>query len=89
MSTQIFLNGITIEQLADAIVLSLSKTTTSEEKPTENDILTREQACTFLSCNKTSLWKYTKSGKIKSYGIGNRVFYKRHELIEALKPLNK
>lgn len=51
-------------------------------------LLTRDEVCELLSFNKTSLWKHTKSGKLKSYGIGNRVYYKRHEVLEAVKPIN-
>jgi excisionase family DNA binding protein len=51
--------------------------------------MTRDEVCKMLSFNKTSLWKHTKSGKLTSYGIGNRVLYKRSEVMQAVKPLNK
>lgn len=84
---QIFLNGITIEQLAE-LLKPLVQSQISNHLQTENVLLTREEVCTLLSFNKTSLWKHTKSGKLKSYGIGNRVYYKRNEVLEAVKPLN-
>lgn len=31
----------------------------------------------------STLWKYEKEGKIKSYAIGGKRFYKRSELAEA------
>lgn len=87
MNNQILLNGITIEQLAEALkVLMFEKT--PEKVNSENVLLTRDEVCELLSFNKTSLWKHTKSGKLKSYGIGNRVYYKRHEVLEAVKPIN-
>jgi hypothetical protein len=95
MDTQIFLNGITTQQLAEAIAkLLYSKDVTKDveniEPNTEssNDLVTRLQVCQLLSINKTSLWKHTKSGKLKSYGIGNRVYYKRSEVLAAVKPIN-
>jgi hypothetical protein len=88
MNNQIFLNGITIEQLAEALKPLLIELKQLSEKENEPELLTREQACTLLSINKTSLWKHSKSGKLKSYGLGNRVFYKKSELLDAVKPLN-
>jgi hypothetical protein len=87
MTTQIFLNGITLQQLADALIPLLQAQPTTNTLP-ENELMTRDEVCKMLSFNKTSLWKHTKSGKLKSYGIGNRVLYKRSEVILAVKPIN-
>lgn len=89
MSAQIFLNGITVEQLADALKPLLFNQNQQTQNTTESDLLTREETCKLLSINKTSLWKHTRNGKLKSYGIGNRVYYKKSEVLEAIKPLNK
>lgn len=90
MTSQIFLNGITLEQLAEAIKPLLQpQKTVSESAQSESDLLTREQVCKLLSINKTTLWKHTKSGKLKSLGLGNRVYYKKNEVLEAVKHLNK
>lgn len=86
-SPQIFLNGITLQQLAEAIAPLLKDKNVENEEPS-NDLVTRLQVCELLSFNKTSLWKHTKSGKLKSYGIGNRVYYKRSEVLAAVKPIN-
>ncbi len=80
--------GITVEELASALVLLLSPNDLQINKNDNKELLTREEACKLLSINKTSLWKHTKSGRLKSYGIGNRVFYKKNELLESIKPLN-
>jgi len=84
---QIFLNGITLEQLAEAIAPLLQPQQVAQVEPS-NDLLTRDEVCKLLSFNKTSLWKHTKSGKLKSYGIGNRVLYKKSEVLESVKPIN-
>ena len=97
--TQIFLNVITLQQLAEAlapllqdknVTKNVEKNVENNEPNTEpsNDLVTRLQVCELLSINKTSLWKHTKSGKLKSYGIGNRVYYKRSEVLAAVKPIN-
>jgi excisionase family DNA binding protein len=87
METTMFLSGITLEQLASALKPLLDNSTISVTK-TSNELLSREEACELLKINKTSLWKHTKNGKLKSYGIGNRVLYKRDELLDSIKPLN-
>ena len=90
MTAPILLNGITLEQLVEALKpLLQSQKMVSETVETENDLLTREQVCKLLSINKTTLWKHTKSGKLKSLGLGNRVYYKKSEVLEAVKHLNQ
>lgn len=86
MEAQIFLNGITIEQLVEALKPFLIQTANEPQQP-ENDLMTRQAVCKLLSITKVTLWKHTKMGKLKSYGIGNRVMYKRSEVLEAVKPL--
>jgi len=51
-------------------------------KPIEN--LTRKETCAILKINLSTLWLWTKKGKLKSYGLGNRVYYKRTEVEEAV-----
>ncbi len=87
MTEKMFLCGITIEELANALREILTVSTTVNKR-NEDELITREEACKLLSINKTSLWKHTKSGRLKSYGIGNRVYYKYNELLESIKPLN-
>lgn len=50
--------------------------------------LTREEACKLFKINPTTLWHWTKKGKIIAYGIGYRVYYKRGELMESLIRIN-
>ena len=87
MNTQIFLNGITLQQLAQALAPLLQPQNIALLEPL-NEYIKRDEACELLSINLSSLWKHTKSGKLKSYGIGNRVLYKRAEVLEAVKPIN-
>jgi hypothetical protein len=87
MNTQIFLNGITLEQLAEALVPILNLQQAGQSQ-LASALITPEETCTLLSCKRTSLWKHTKSGKLKSYGLGNRIYYKRDEVLEAVKPIN-
>jgi excisionase family DNA binding protein len=90
MNAQIFLNGITIDQLAIALkeVLAQKQSVDDPSKNDNNDLITREETCRLLSVSKTTLWKHTKRGKLKSYGMGNRVYYKQREVLNALQSLN-
>ena len=47
--------------------------------------LTRKEAADFLKINSSTLWQWTNKGKIKCYGLGNRRYYNKKELIEQLK----
>lgn len=87
MEAKILFQGCTLQQLAEELAPLLQSNTTNKDD--ENDFITIEETCELLHLNKTSIWKHTKSGKLKSYGIGNRVLYKRSEVLEAVKPLNK
>ncbi len=51
-------------------------------------LLTRLETAKLLKINLTSLWKHTKSGKLISYGIGNRVFYRKDEVLKSLTRIN-
>ena len=87
MNNQIFLNGITIEQLAEALIPLLgSKAIESNNEP-ENDLITRDELRKLLKINYTTIWKHSKSGKFQRFGIGNRVFYSKKQVLEAVKPL--
>lgn len=87
MKNEIFLNGITIEQLATALNPLIHIVDKSVETISEDILLTIEETCVLLSIHKTTLWKHTKCGKLKSYGLGNRLYYKKNEVLEAVKPI--
>lgn len=48
------------------------------------DLMTRKEVKTLLSIDYSTLYLWTKKGILKSYGIGNRIYYKRAEIEEAL-----
>ena len=54
------------------------------EKTADDELLTREETAKLLKVSLTTLWNWTKKGKIPAYGIGNRVYYKRGEIMNAL-----
>mgnify|MGYP003651308120 FL=1 len=54
-----------------------------------DELLTRTQTCKFLQIDSSTLWAWTNKGKVIAYGIGNRRYYKKAELLESLKQLKK
>ncbi len=48
------------------------------------EYLTRKQVSELLQVDLSTLHRWTKCGKLIAYGIGNRVYYKRTEVEQAL-----
>ena len=86
---EIKFNAALIQQLAEALAPLLQNQAPAQNQTQESDLINRDEACNILYCNKTTLHKHTKSGRLQSYAIGNRVLYKRSEILAAVKPLKK
>lgn len=56
------------------------------KEPTE--YLTRNEVRDLLKVDLSTIWNWQRKGKLKAYGIGNRVYYRRDEVEAAMKPLN-
>ena len=52
-------------------------------------LLTREETAKLLKIDQSTLWDWTRKGKLQSYGIASRRYYKKHEVLESIKPLNR
>ena len=93
MAEQIFLQGTTPEALAQLINEGVKsqfedfKKNFSTHNPDE--LLTREQTCQLLQIDSSTLWHWTNKGRVNAYGIANRRYYKKAELMECLIPLKK
>lgn len=85
MNPQILFQGATLKELAEELAPLLHSNSTKKED--DNEFISIEETCKLLRLNKTTVWKHTKTGRLVSYGIGNRVLYKRSEVLEAVKPL--
>ena len=79
------LTEIIADKLADKIETRIAKLISSQN---DEELLTRTETAEFLKINFTTLWNWTKKGKVTAYGIGNRVYYKRGELNKALIQIN-
>lgn len=47
-------------------------------------LLSRQETCDFLKIDSSTLWSWTKKGKIDCYGIQNRRYYKKVDLLKSL-----
>lgn len=74
-----------VEQLE--IVLKTIKENFQPKVPEE--LMTRNEVADYFKINISTLWHWTKSGKLTAYGIGNRVYYKRSEINNAIILLRK
>ena len=85
-SNQIIFDVLSKEELKDLVGRSLEEVikNNSITQPTDQELLTREETCKLLKVDSSTLWRWTNKGKVKAYGIGNRRFYKKEELLESL-----
>jgi hypothetical protein len=51
--------------------------------------LTREDVANLLQINVSSVFNWTKKGTLKSYQLEGRIYYKLHEIEEAMTALKK
>ena len=92
MSKGIILQDTSPEQMVGEIVQGVKEEIASLKKsfqPKEpEDFLTRKETKELLKIDLSTLWAWTKKGKLKSYGIGNRIYYKRSEIEQNITPIN-
>lgn len=80
------LTEIITEKLVDKIETRIAMLIS---KQNDEELLTRTETAKILKVELTTLWSWTKKGKITAYGIGNRVYYKRGEIMKSLIILNR
>ncbi|WP_066434521.1 helix-turn-helix domain-containing protein [Chryseobacterium sp. CCH4-E10] len=51
------------------------------------ELLTRQETCDLLKIDQSTLYHWTKKGKVICYGMENRRYYKRSEIMECLTKL--
>ncbi|UOK41591.1 MULTISPECIES: helix-turn-helix domain-containing protein [Flavobacterium] len=93
MTNSILLQNVSPEALVELIKEGVKNQLEDFKKSLNthdpDELLTREQACEFLHIHGVTLWHWTRRGIVTAYGIGNRRYYKKAELLDCLKPLKK
>lgn len=84
----ILLHSITPEELKKIIKELLKEEFKDFKKYLESnspdELLTREETCKLLKIDSSTLWSWTKNGKIDCYGIGYRRYYKKSDILSKL-----
>jgi len=93
MENSILLHNVSTEQLeqliSNGVKSQLEDFKNSFNTHNPDELLTREQTCEFLQIDSSTLWHWTNKGKVLAYGIGNRRYYKKAELLNSLILLKK
>lgn len=85
--------GLSVEELIsgikDELVPELKKQLSQEFQPKQpEELMTRKEVCDLFQIDLSTLHRWRKEEKMPSYGIGNRVYFKRSE-VEAMLTENK
>lgn len=59
-----------------------------QRKNQQEQLLTRTETAKYLKVDISTLYNWTKKGKLQACGIGNRVYYIKNEIDEALIRIN-
>lgn len=59
------------------------------QNPDRETLLTRQETAKMLSVSLVTLWNWTKNDIITAYRIGNKVRYKKSDVLTALQKMNK
>jgi len=93
MAEAIMVHNLDVQDLKELISSTVKeqfKQTSENLRNEQNEtLLTREETCRLLKIDSTTLWYWTRDGKLKSYGIGSRRYYKKNEVLESLTPVNR
>jgi len=88
------IESISVDELADIIAEKLvdkleKRIGTLISKQNDEELLTREETAMMLKTSYTTLWDWTKKEKLIAYRLGNRIYYKRGEIMKALVGLKR
>ncbi len=89
VSKTVEITQITVEELADKVadkLLEKIKHYIDDLHSNDNDVyLTWTETVDLLKIDSSTLWNWTNKGKVKCYGLGNRRYYNKKEIIDVLK----
>ena len=88
MANAIMVHNLDVQQLKEIINTTvknqLSDVFEALKREKNETLLTREETYRLLKIDSTTLWYWTRDGKLKCYAIGNRRYYKKSEVLECL-----
>ena len=70
-----------ITELKNSLIPELTAQLSAQFQPIQpTEYLTRNEVCKLLKIDLSSLHRWRKEGKIPSFGISNRVYFKRSDI---------
>lgn len=84
MDQQILLTPVPLNELVGEIVRAVRADMDTAAPPPPEELLTRKETAKQLHVTLPTLREYTRRGYLKGYRMGNRVLYKRNEVLAAL-----
>lgn len=76
------------ESILNGVQIQIDKLKKEFQPKIPTEYMTRNEVKNLLNVDLSTIWNWQKKGKLKAYGIGSRVYYKRHEVEQSIKPLN-
>jgi excisionase family DNA binding protein len=77
------------DEIIKGVIMALKELNLPIQNADENILLTREETAKMLSVSLVTLWTWDKKDIIQSYRIGNKVRYKKSDVLNALTKKNK
>lgn len=90
--TQIYLQGISLHDLNESLLKGVDEKLANlirKSEVEEQDYLTRKEVAEKLSISLPTLHDWVNKNILRAYRIGNRVYFKKSEIDQSLKPINK
>jgi len=91
--TILHIENTTVEDLKAELLNGVNQTlkefTSNFQAKNDDALLTREETAEMLQVSLVTLWKWTKDDIIPAFRIGNRVRYKKGEVLRAMQKMNQ
>ena len=87
LQNQISLLNISKDDLFEMMIEANKIASKNKPQPEAKELLTRKETAELLSVNIATIWRWTNAGILIQYGISGRTYYKRSEVLEAVKSL--
>ena len=91
MENSTILHNVSPEQITalfEELKNQLAELKQNFEPKTPAEYLTRSEVAKMLSCDLSTIHNWCKKGKLKPMGIGNRVYFLRSDVENAIKKLS-
>jgi excisionase family DNA binding protein len=93
MRTQqlIQIENITVDDLKAELLTDIKEIISNliYDQKKDDELLSRDQAAEYLKISLVTLWNWTKNDIVPAYRIGNKVRYKKSELLASIKQSNR